>query len=55
MLTGVGRGIFVGGGVVEAADRSYRIGQKRDVDVVKLITKETIEVGPCSLYADERC
>ncbi|ELU37689.1 hypothetical protein AG1IA_08278 [Rhizoctonia solani AG-1 IA] len=28
----------------QAADRSYRIGQKRDVDVVKLITKETIEV-----------
>lgn len=41
--------------LAEAADRSYRIGQKRDVDVVKLITKETIEVSaalpaPLHLY-----
>lgn len=28
----------------QAADRAYRIGQKRDVDVIKLITKSTIEV-----------
>ena len=28
----------------QAADRAYRIGQKRDVDVIKLISKGTIEV-----------
>lgn len=28
----------------QACDRAYRIGQKRDVEVVKLITKGTIEV-----------
>ncbi|CAE6374760.1 unnamed protein product [Rhizoctonia solani] len=44
--------------LVEAADRSYRIGQKRDVDVVKLITKETIEedilrLGQTKLALDE--
>ena len=27
----------------QAADRAYRIGQKRDVDIVKLITRGTIE------------
>ncbi|KAF8750684.1 helicase superfamily c-terminal domain [Rhizoctonia solani] len=48
-----GSGLFV-----EAADRSYRIGQKRDVDVVKLITKETIEedilrLGQTKLALDE--
>ncbi|CEL60635.1 ATP-dependent helicase fft2 OS=Schizosaccharomyces pombe (strain 972 / ATCC 24843) GN=fft2 PE=1 SV=1 [Rhizoctonia solani AG-1 IB] len=42
----------------QAADRSYRIGQKRDVDVVKLITKETIEedilrLGQTKLALDE--
>lgn len=29
----------------QAADRAYRIGQKRDVDVIKFITKSTIEVS----------
>ena len=29
---------------LQAADRAYRIGQQRDVDVIKLITKGTIEV-----------
>ena len=29
---------------LQAADRAYRIGQQRDVDVMKLITKGTIEV-----------
>lgn len=28
----------------QAADRAYRIGQQRDVDVIKLISKGTIEV-----------
>ncbi|QRW08542.1 ATP-dependent DNA helicase [Ceratobasidium sp. AG-Ba] len=42
----------------QAADRSYRIGQKRDVDVVKLITKGTIEedilrLGQTKLALDE--
>lgn len=27
----------------QAQDRAYRIGQKRDVDVIKLITKDSIE------------
>lgn len=27
----------------QAQDRAYRIGQKRDVDVIKLITRESIE------------
>ena len=27
----------------QAQDRAYRIGQKRDVDVVKLITRNSIE------------
>ena len=27
----------------QAADRAYRIGQKRDVDIVKLISRGTIE------------
>jgi SWI/SNF-related matrix-associated actin-dependent regulator 1 of chromatin subfamily A len=35
----------------QAADRAYRIGQTRDVDVVKLITKGTIEVCPRLLEA----
>ncbi|CAE6432466.1 unnamed protein product [Rhizoctonia solani] len=53
-------GLFVDvvDGLAEAADRSYRIGQKRDVDVVKLITKETIEedilrLGQTKLALDE--
>lgn len=29
----------------QAADRAYRIGQKRDVDVIKFITKSTIEAS----------
>lgn len=29
----------------QAMDRAYRIGQRRDVEVVKLITKGTIEVS----------
>lgn len=29
---------------LQAADRAYRIGQQRDVDVIRLITKGTIEV-----------
>lgn len=28
----------------QAMDRCYRIGQKRDVEVVKLLTRDTIEV-----------
>lgn len=28
----------------QAADRAYRIGQKRNVEVIKLITRSTIEV-----------
>ena len=47
MLIRVG---WIVGGILEAADRSYRIGQKRDVDVVKLITKETIEVGHALVF-----
>lgn len=34
---------------LQAADRAYRIGQQQDVDVLKLITKGTIEV--CSTTA----
>ncbi|KZS98307.1 hypothetical protein SISNIDRAFT_481063 [Sistotremastrum niveocremeum HHB9708] len=42
----------------QAADRAYRIGQTRDVDVVKLITKSTIEedmlkLGQTKLALDE--
>jgi len=42
----------------QAADRAYRIGQKRDVDIVKLITKGTIEedmlrLGETKLALDE--
>ncbi|KAL0072435.1 DNA-dependent ATPase fun30 [Marasmius tenuissimus] len=42
----------------QAQDRAYRIGQKRDVDVVKLITKGTIEedilkLGEMKLALDE--
>ena len=33
----------------QAQDRAYRIGQKRDVDVVKLITKGSIEEDMLSL------
>ena len=29
----------------QAADRAYRIGQKRNVEVIKLVTKSTIEVS----------
>lgn len=29
----------------QAADRAYRIGQRQDVDVIKLISRSTIEVG----------
>lgn len=42
----------------QAQDRAYRIGQKRDVDVVKLITKGSIEenmleLGKMKLALDE--
>lgn len=42
----------------QAADRAYRIGQKRDVDIVKLVTKGTIEedmlrLGQTKLALDE--
>ncbi|KLO15390.1 hypothetical protein SCHPADRAFT_849585 [Schizopora paradoxa] len=42
----------------QAADRAYRIGQKRDVDIVKLITKGSIEedmlrLGETKLALDE--
>jgi len=42
----------------QAQDRAYRIGQKRDVDVVKLISKGTIEedmlrLGETKLALDE--
>ncbi|KAJ8522002.1 hypothetical protein ONZ45_g1342 [Pleurotus djamor] len=42
----------------QAQDRAYRIGQKRDVDVVKLITRNTIEedmlkMGQTKLRLDE--
>lgn len=42
----------------QAQDRAYRIGQKRDVDVVKLITRNTIEedmlrLGQTKLALDE--
>lgn len=42
----------------QAADRAYRIGQKRDVEIVKLITKGTIEedvmrLGETKLALDE--
>lgn len=42
----------------QAQDRAYRIGQKRDVDVVKLITKGSIEedmlaLGQTKLALDE--
>ena len=42
----------------QAQDRAYRIGQKRDVDVVKLITKGSIEedmfaLGQMKLALDE--
>jgi SWI/SNF-related matrix-associated actin-dependent regulator 1 of chromatin subfamily A len=42
----------------QAQDRAYRIGQRRDVDVVKLITRGTIEedmlrLGETKLALDE--
>lgn len=42
----------------QAQDRAYRIGQKRDVDIVKLITRGTIEedmlrLGQTKLALDE--
>ena len=42
----------------QAQDRAYRIGQKRDVDVVKLITRGTVEedmlrLGQMKLDLDE--
>lgn len=42
----------------QAQDRAYRIGQKRDVDVIKLITKGSIEedmleLGMTKLALDE--
>jgi SWI/SNF-related matrix-associated actin-dependent regulator of chromatin subfamily A containing DEAD/H box 1 len=42
----------------QAQDRAYRIGQKRNVDVVKLITRTTIEedmlrLGETKLALDE--
>lgn len=42
----------------QAQDRAYRIGQKRDVDVVKLITRGTVEedmlrLGETKLALDE--
>lgn len=42
----------------QAQDRAYRIGQKRDVDVVKLISRGTIEedmlrLGQTKLALDE--
>ena len=42
----------------QAQDRAYRIGQKRDVDVVKLITRDTVEedmlrLGQMKLDLDE--
>lgn len=42
----------------QAQDRAYRIGQKRDVDVVKLITRNSIEedmlrLGLTKLALDE--
>jgi len=42
----------------QAQDRAYRIGQKRDVDVVKLITRSTVEedmlrLGQMKLDLDE--
>jgi SWI/SNF-related matrix-associated actin-dependent regulator 1 of chromatin subfamily A len=42
----------------QAQDRAYRIGQKRDVEVVKLITRGTIEedmlrLGETKLALDE--
>ncbi|KIO25317.1 hypothetical protein M407DRAFT_210695 [Tulasnella calospora MUT 4182] len=42
----------------QACDRAYRIGQKRDVDIVKLITKGTIEedmyrIGNTKLMLDD--
>ena len=42
----------------QAQDRAYRIGQKRDVDVIKLITKGSIEedmleLGRMKLALDE--
>lgn len=42
----------------QAADRAYRIGQKRDVDIVKLISRGTIEedmlkLGQTKLALDE--
>ena len=42
----------------QAQDRAYRIGQKRDVDVIKLITKGSIEedmfaMGQMKLALDE--
>jgi SWI/SNF-related matrix-associated actin-dependent regulator 1 of chromatin subfamily A len=32
----------------QAADRAYRIGQTKDVEVIKLVTRGTIEVNMCS-------
>lgn len=42
----------------QAQDRAYRIGQKRDVDIIKLITRGTIEedmlrLGQTKLALDE--
>lgn len=42
----------------QAQDRAYRIGQKRDVDVVRLVTKKSVEedmlaLGRTKLALDE--
>lgn len=38
----------------QACDRAYRIGQKRDVEVIKFITRGTIEVLHLSQLERER-
>lgn len=38
----------------QAADRAYRIGQEREVEVIKLITKNSIDVGCFVLYARQQ-
>ncbi len=38
----------------QATDRAHRIGQKRDVEVIKLIAKETIEEKIVLLQEDKR-
>jgi len=38
----------------QAADRAYRIGQEKKVEVIKLITKDSIDVSPAMFLVRHR-